>query len=365
MAANNKDEQNKIINENEEANQQDEVFKQFSMRKILWPILIGFAVIIYMNRDFDPEKLKQIELTTNAAFWFLMCLVAMIIRHIFFMWRLKILTDDEFSWKQCFQVITIWEFASTATPSAVGGTAVALPLISKEGVTIGRTTTIVFITMVLDGLFFIIFIGGLWIFLGEQLLSSNIYVEGAKQANWAYGFFAGFSITVGYSLLITYGLFINPSPIRWLFEKIFSLPFIRRWRDVGKKAGQDLVIASAELRSKKMSYWINSFIATAGAWSCRFMVVNFVLLTITTNFNQILVFTRSAVVFLVMALVPTPGSAGAAEYSFTSVLEPFIPNAAEPALALVWRIFTYYIFLPLGFIVLPIWLRRVFKKEER
>ncbi|NJN77591.1 MAG: hypothetical protein HC803_04080 [Saprospiraceae bacterium] len=46
--------------------------------------------------------------------------------------RLHILTEGEFTWRKCFELIFIWEFSSAVTPTSVGGSAVALFVLSQE-----------------------------------------------------------------------------------------------------------------------------------------------------------------------------------------------------------------------------------------
>ena len=63
-----------------------------------------------------------------------------------------------------------------------------------------------------------------------------------------------------------------------------------------------------------------------------------------------------------MLISPTPGGAGVAELAFDGFLHDFIPNGLSPAIALLWRLMSYYPYLIVGAVVLPAWLRRVYKK---
>ena len=56
----------------------------------------------------------------------------MALRDIGYMLRLRILAEKGLSWKKCFNIIMLWEFASTILPSAVGGTTVAAFFIYKR-----------------------------------------------------------------------------------------------------------------------------------------------------------------------------------------------------------------------------------------
>ena len=71
------------------------------------------------------------------------------------MFRIRLLTDNKIKWRNSFDVIMLWEFASALTPSVVGGSAVALFIVNKEIKNIGKATAIVMITALLDELFYI------------------------------------------------------------------------------------------------------------------------------------------------------------------------------------------------------------------
>lgn len=353
---------------------QNDVLKQFSFRRILLPILIGLVVVLWMFfRDFDAEQLSKINWTFNSAFWLLMGAVFMIVRHFLFMYRLKVLTNHDLNWRQCFDLVSLWEFSSCATPSSVGGTAIALFLLTKEKISAGRTTTIVLVTIFMDGLFFTLSILIVWSILGALFLSPDIDITetilnsdgeiGSKQG-WAYFFFVGFFLNILYFLIVAYGLFVNPKLIQWLINAFFKLPFVRRWKDVGEKTGKDLLVASKGLKNQTMEFWVGGTLSTFGGWIMRLGVVNCVLLAVVYNDEQLLIWARSVVIYLVMVLSPTPGSSGAAEGAFTWVLDDFMPSGIGPALALIWRIFTYYLYIIVGVFVLPQWIRRVFRKSS-
>ena len=67
--------------------------------------------------------------------------------------------------------------------------------------------------------------------------------------------------------------------------------------------------------------------------------------------------------WVIMLISPTPGGSGIAEYIFGGFLGEFIPIGMAPAMALLWRLISYYSYLIIGAILLPIWVRRVFKKS--
>jgi len=63
--------------------------------------------------------------------------------------------------------------------------------------------------------------------------------------------------------------------------------------------------------------------------------------------------------WVILLISPTPGSSGIAEYAFSAFLEDFIlVSSLISAIVILWRFLTYYIYLFMGSIVLPRWVRK-------
>ena len=139
---------------------QDEHYKLVSRLKpgkIVLPILIGLGVVAwFIIREIDTDALGQLNFTWRALFWLLIAWCCMIGRDLGYIIRIRILSENDLTWRQAFRVIMLWEFTSAITPSTVGGTAVAVVFIHKEGISVGRSTSIVLATSFLDELYFVI-----------------------------------------------------------------------------------------------------------------------------------------------------------------------------------------------------------------
>jgi len=67
-----------------------------------------------------------------------------------------------------------------------------------------------------------------------------------------------------------------------------------------------------------------------------------------------------------MLISPTPGGSGFAEYVFTRYLGEFIPvdaallGSVVIAMALLWRMVSYYPYLLIGAIIFPRWIKTKF-----
>ena len=124
------------------------VFRQLTPKRLIWPALIGFGVVLFLFRkEIDTKALLQIQWSTHTWGWLGIALLLFFLRDISYAYRIRLFTDRWFNWKQALKVIYLWEFASAATPSSAGGTPMAIYLLTKEKITAGRSTAIVILTV--------------------------------------------------------------------------------------------------------------------------------------------------------------------------------------------------------------------------
>jgi glycosyltransferase 2 family protein len=345
-----------------------EILKSFKPSKALWPVLLGLGVAVYLvYRSFDIDAFRGIDWSLNLAFWVAMAFLMAILRHVAYMYRIRVLSGNQVGWYSSFVVISLWEFASAITPSLVGGTAFALLLLTKEGISPGRTTAIVMVTAFLDELFFIIFVPLLFLITGTNNVFTAINGQVVEAMTYGksifYFFWFGYVVLLIYTLALAYGLFVRPRALKWLIIKIFSLPLLRKWRTQAQLAGNDVMIASAELRMQKSGFWIKAFGATFISWTARYLVINCIIIAFSGNFHPVdhfLIYTRQLVMFVIMLVTPTPGGSGIAEVVFDIFLQDFSPEGLTASLGILWRIISYYPYLFLGLILLPRWIRNKF-----
>ncbi len=353
------------------------ILHKVSPTKIIIPILIGLSVVGYMfYKDFDAKTFSLITFSWYTILFLIIAFLMMAVRDIGYMVRLRILSGEEIKWKSIFNIIMLWEFTSAITPSAIGGTSVAVYFIHKEGVNVGKSTAIVLATSVLDELYFLIMFPLMFLIVsGSQLF----LIHGGNTLDFTNKYFyftvIGYSIKFAYASFIAYGLFINPQLIKRILIFVFKLPFLRKWRKGAEKTGDDIITSSKELKSKPFKFWIKSFIATFFSWSARYLVVNFILLALIfgvpdsvhdyiISFNEhILIFARQLVMWIMMVVMPTPGGSGFAEVIFSEYMAEFIPTGFVVLMALLWRFITYYPYLIIGSIIVPRWAKKVLSRK--
>ena len=336
----------------------------------IYPVAIGLAVVGWLFwREFDPGVFNNISFTWTTAFWIFMAVLCMAGRDLGYMIRIRILSGKELSWWQAFRVIVLWEFTSAITPSAVGGTSVAIVYVHKEGISVGRSSTIVMLTSFMDEVYFIVMFPLLVLAVGGGRLFD---ISAAAQNGLSMGLVSiaviGYSLKLAYILVLSYGLFINPRGLKWLLLKIFKPQLLHRWYRNLNNVGTEIITGSKEIKKRDPGFWIKSFAATFLSWSSRYLVAGMLVLAFFGAGDQFMLFARQLVMWIMMLVMPTPGGSGFAEYIFTvfcsdlMYVEPDLQKAAATLIALAWRMITYYPYLIAGAIIFPRWLNKHFSK---
>ncbi len=310
--------------------------------------------------------LAGLSLDFRALVFLFIAISMMLIRDFGYTWRIRILTDKKLGWWPALRLILLWEFISALTPSAIGGSAVAIFLLSKENLTLGKSTAVVMATIFLDEMYFLIFVPLVLLFTSVQDLFNVHSVLSLKQGIYnEFFYFAliGYSVILVFTIILSYGLFINPRGLKWLIIKIFRFKFFRKWLYAAAQTGDEIIISSKELKQRNWLFWSKSSLGTIFSWTARYWIVNFILLAFFAVHDHFLIFARQLVMWIMMLVSPTPGGSGFSEYVFATYLGQFIPAGLATALALIWRFITYYPYLLIGAILFPEWLKLKFGKK--
>src|SRR3954468_18003418 len=131
------------------------ILKSFRPSRIVLPILLGLGASTYLLvSNFNSQAFNSIHWTWTSSFWIFMALVMMVIRDGAYMVRIRALTDDQLNWRQAFNVIMLWEFASALAPGMLGGGCIfAIFIINREKINMGKSITAVMLSSFQDGIF--------------------------------------------------------------------------------------------------------------------------------------------------------------------------------------------------------------------
>ncbi len=354
------------MNAKTKINNEESVLQSVSRSKIILPVILGLVVVVYLiYRQFDYEEFQLIKWNSHVWFWLSCAVLIYVIRHVLYALRLMLLSDNDFSFRHAVELIFIWEFASSVSPTSLGGSAVAVFFLSQEKISAAKAVSIVLYTVIVDTMFFLVSLVILFSVFGPILIRPEM--ESMLQG-YGITFIIVWLFMLAYGILLTWGLF-NPRIIKRILMTIAKIPFIRKFRLQLYQIGEDVVITSKEIRDRRFAFHFKASALTIGAWVSRFLAVNFIILALTeidwTAMSQFLLYARSQTMYVITQFSPTPGGSGVMEFLFSGFFSDFISKGIGSIGALLWRLITYYPYLIIGVIIIPNWIKRVLDKKRR
>ncbi|MBU2915290.1 MULTISPECIES: lysylphosphatidylglycerol synthase transmembrane domain-containing protein [Reichenbachiella] len=344
------------------------VFKVLDPNKIWIPIVLGLAVVFYMFYSDPNITAATLHLIFDAKLSsVIVAFLVLFARDAGYVYRVKTISDGELNWSRSIVIIILWEFASAVTPSVVGGTAVVVFVFMAEGINVGKSLAYVMLTAILDNLFFVIAAPIV------MLLTKGLIFPDVKAMDLEIGtslqllFFMSYGLIAAYTLVMSYALFVRPRAFKWFLLKVTAIRYFKRWRGKANQYGNEIIMASAGLKGKAVSYWLKITGATAFIWSARYLMLNSLVEAYHTLSvaDHMVIFSRQVIMWIVMLISPTPGSSGTAEYFFNQFFYEYLGDYTFVS-SIFWRLMSYYPYLLLGAIFLPRWVRsRFFQKNTK
>ena len=324
---------------------------------VVIPVLIGIGVVVWLFWDeFGNFDWNSVSFTPVMALWLVLAVVAVAGREVGYMWRYRRLTDGDLSWWQSFKVCMMCEFTSAVTPTAVGGSSLAMVFMNREGINMGRGTALMIITLFLDELFFVVSCPLIVALTGFTSLFGTMDVGFSVGLKWV--FWGVYALIAAWTALLFIGIIAKPQGLKRLLVLLFTLPLLRRWRRRVMRMAVNMEAASVEARSKPVRWWVEAFAATVVSWTCRYVLVCFLFLAFVPGSDSWLVFARQGVIWLLLLVCPTPGGSGVGEWLFSTYYADMVSTAYMAlVVALAWRVLSYYVYLIAGLAVIPSWLR--------
>ncbi|MCC6251058.1 MAG: flippase-like domain-containing protein [Bacteroidia bacterium] len=353
----------------------DNPIQSFKTSRLIWPVVIGLGVAsIMLYRNFTPGAFENVHFNAKSYFWMSMAFLMVVLRDWAYMLRIRVLTDNFLNWRKAFQVIMLWEFASAVIPPSLGGGfAVAIYLLNKEKIELGKSVSVILFSSLLDGIFLGImaplayFLAGgenLFVSLNIQVPEFLSYIINTKSISMT--FWLVYIVVILYKLLVAYALFIDAKAVKNFLVTVFRLPLLRKFATAAQHTGDEMIMASAELKGKNFSYWFYSILTTFISWSARFLIINFIIAAFSPLYiNHLLLYSKQIIIGILNIVSPTPGGSGLAEIMFSQFFKAELQNnlTLATALALLWRLISYYPYIFAGAIILPRWVKRVYDKK--
>lgn len=271
-------------------------------------------------------------------------LAVSLLRVFFMASKMRFLSERDLGWAASFRVALSWDFASMVMPSTIGGAPMATYAMSREGLTIGRSTALMLYAMLLDQLWFVfsipvLLLAGTWFEIAPE--SVGTIGEGAMLVLYVF--------MMLYAGVLAYGVLLNPEALKKLVAWVFKLPFLKKHRERAAEETNSLVEASKELRAKSFGFLFKGFLITALAWLARVWIATIVVLSFVPA-DVLHSFVRSLAMQLAGMILPTPGGSGGLEGLFVLFQGPFMGERDYfiGIAVFMWRLIGYYITFAMG-----------------
>lgn len=343
----------------------------FSLWKVFLPVILGVGVVVWMFlRDAHKEDLASVLGSMHFDFRSILCIllgfICMFGRDFGLTWRFRALTDRKLTWTQAWRVDMLCEFTNCITPSAVGGSSLGMVFLNSQGIEMGRATTLMLTTLFMDELFFVVACPFVVLFTS----SSDIFASTGTEFSHGlkYTFWTVYMLITLWTFILFTGIIWKPAWIKKTLDRISGWHWLRKWSGQISGLGDNMVATSVELRKKPFRFWLEVFWGTAVAWTSRYLVVNVLFLGFipADDHYQWIILARQFVIWVVLMVSPTPGGAGLSEWLFSEYYGDMVTTAGIALiLAIFWRIITYYLYLLIGAVMVPTWLKTTIEKHHK
>jgi len=89
------------------------------------------------------DSITKVKWSFISVVLLLAAITFLVLRVTGYIMRIRILSDKKLTWRQSFDVVLLWEFASALTPSVVGGAGIAIFFLGREKISLGKSTAMV------------------------------------------------------------------------------------------------------------------------------------------------------------------------------------------------------------------------------
>ncbi|MEZ4906537.1 MAG: lysylphosphatidylglycerol synthase transmembrane domain-containing protein [Saprospiraceae bacterium] len=347
-----------------------DILKDIHISKIIWPVLIGVIIVFYMIiKQLDIDQIRKIDWNTHVYFWIGIAILIYVIRHLALSLRLRLMSNNTFSFKKSIELIFIWEFSSAVSPTSFGGTAVALFFLAQEKLKTSSTIALVLYSVVLDAMFFLISIPLLFFTVGPIILRPDLHEFSLADRNVVLIIIV-YTITFLYTTFFFIGLFVHPENVRKFLNWLSGLKILKKFSEKLRQTGNNFILASRQMSEQGFWFHFRAIFYTIIAWGIRFSLINVLIIAFSNMdymdlFNQLVIYGRSQNLYVLSALLPSPGSSGFSELLFNGFFKDYVPLGISVLVIILWRLISFYSYLLAGVIVVPNWINKILKNRHK
>lgn len=241
---------------------------------------------------------------------------------------------------QNFKTVMVGQFFASITPFATGGQPAQVYMMRRMGVDGGIGTSIVILKSVLFQSVLVAYC--------LVLYFTNRYSAVLSIPRFDMLFIIGIVVSCG--LLGVYALFMFKSnaadkTVHWFLRVLSFFKIIKNPDEKFNSIFKSLKRFKAGFRilAKKKLHLLFAYLAQIMQQTFLFLVPVFMMRALEGMFMFTTeLFVSTAMVVMIAAMVPTPGTSGGAEGLSLLMISPFFYNSPKMTVILIWRVLTYY-----------------------
>jgi len=320
--------------------------KKKYIRGFILSLILTFGIISVFTFSTGIEENIQ-KLKTFIIYFAFLGILMMVVKWIAETWILKISLfehKDKFGFFSLMRIVIIGNLFNYLTPFFTGGQPVLVYYLSQKGIKPGEATaSIIYKSMIFQIVMTVFGITGVvYSYIYLNLESTLIILAGTLLNGFVIFLILLFSLSKEKSLKIV-------KSVTMLLKKI---KIVKKPEDMMEKIVNNVeaFVNMFKTNSKKIPQFLSVFALSSVQVLTYIFSIIFVLMGFKIDFNIDLFF-KSLVLDIGAAIVPTPGTAGAAEgfyyLIFSETADIFTINTS----VFIWRLVTYYFVIFVGIIL--------------
>ena len=306
-----------------------------------------FLLIFLSLTDFD-QAVKSLEnakmgylficLGISVGIWFFEALTVKIISNM---------QEEKLSLFYLFKITVLGTFFSAITPFAVGGQPVQIIYMQRKGIKAAKASAII-ISRFITYQIVITVIGVIAMFFAYPFMKDKVSNLAVLSV---FGFLIN-SAVLFFLFLFSLNKTITSKLILFFLKILHKIKIVKNMEKAQEKTINELERFHATLKEaiKKPYKYFLAFVFTFIQMFLVMSLPYFVALSLGLNNNFFEMIAAQSVLYLIIAMIPTPGASGASEGGYTLFFSPFFGTNVGAGL-LLWRLFSYYLNIIIGGLV--------------
>lgn len=332
-------------------------FKKYGKKPLLIIlfILLNVAVIAitafseFGNTE-NAAELAEVKmnfwLLIPACLCFVVAILLDILKYVIMLHRAGRKEKSDNNWKIARRTVLLGRYYDNVTPAGFGGQPFQIYYMHKHGgLSSAMATTIPLIGMVTSQLGFLV-VAVISIFIGGFMINNS-----ALTATACLGllFFAFWPVTI---LIATFLPKATSEIIALVVKFLAKIHIVKDKKEAIKKVRNNVNECTGAIKEvlKMKGLFFQNVLMSVGFYILTLSIPFFVLTAFGGRVDFLPCFVTTVAVTSAVYFVPTPGNAGAAEGTFYLVFSGLASGYTFWAM-LVWRFFSYYIYIIMGPIV--------------